>query len=229
MGKSALALCMAANLAVRRAAGCAVHARDVEDRGDAATHVLRGEGRVASGSARDGSPGRLAAAHRRLRQADEGADLRGRHRLDHDDGAALQGAAAQVARAEARPDRRRLPPADDLGRNVENRVQEVSQISRASRCSHATSRCRSSRSPSSRAPSSRARTSADPVGPARERVDRAGRRPRLLRLPRRVLQRRGDRSQGVAEIILAKHRNGPTDSIKLSFLKRYAKFADLAA
>ncbi|HKT45503.1 MAG TPA: replicative DNA helicase [Gaiellaceae bacterium] len=35
--------------------------------------------------------------------------------------------------------------------------------------------------------------------------------------------------QGVAEVILAKHRNGPTDSIKLSFLKRYAKFSDLAA
>jgi replicative DNA helicase len=35
--------------------------------------------------------------------------------------------------------------------------------------------------------------------------------------------------QGLAEVILAKHRNGPTDAIKLSFLKRYAKFADLAA
>jgi replicative DNA helicase len=35
-------------------------------------------------------------------------------------------------------------------------------------------------------------------------------------------------SQGVAELILAKHRNGPTDAVKLSFLKRYAKFADLA-
>jgi replicative DNA helicase len=35
-------------------------------------------------------------------------------------------------------------------------------------------------------------------------------------------------SQGVAEVILAKHRNGPTDTAKLSFLKRYAKFADLA-
>ena len=29
-------------------------------------------------------------------------------------------------------------------------------------------------------------------------------------------------------MIVAKHRNGPTDSVKLSFLKRYAKFADLA-
>jgi replicative DNA helicase len=35
-------------------------------------------------------------------------------------------------------------------------------------------------------------------------------------------------SQGIAELILAKHRNGPTDAVKLSFLKRYAKFADLA-
>jgi replicative DNA helicase len=35
--------------------------------------------------------------------------------------------------------------------------------------------------------------------------------------------------QGLAEIILSKHRNGPTGLEKLSFLKRYAKFADLAA
>jgi replicative DNA helicase len=35
--------------------------------------------------------------------------------------------------------------------------------------------------------------------------------------------------QGLAEVILSKHRNGPTGSEKLSFLKRYAKFADLAA
>jgi replicative DNA helicase len=34
--------------------------------------------------------------------------------------------------------------------------------------------------------------------------------------------------QGIAEVILAKHRNGPTGTSKLSFLKRYAKFADLA-
>ena len=35
--------------------------------------------------------------------------------------------------------------------------------------------------------------------------------------------------QGLAEVHVAKHRNGPTDTIKLSFLRRYAKFADLAA
>ena len=34
--------------------------------------------------------------------------------------------------------------------------------------------------------------------------------------------------QGLAEVHLSKHRNGPTDTIKLSFLRRFAKFADLA-
>src|SRR5436305_12070617 len=36
-------------------------------------------------------------------------------------------------------------------------------------------------------------------------------------------------SAGIAEIILSKHRNGPTGAEKLAFQKRYAKFADLAA
>jgi replicative DNA helicase len=35
--------------------------------------------------------------------------------------------------------------------------------------------------------------------------------------------------QGLAEIILAKHRNGPTGTEKLAFLRRYAKFTDLQA
>ena len=34
--------------------------------------------------------------------------------------------------------------------------------------------------------------------------------------------------QGLAEVILAKHRNGPVGTEKLAFLKRYAKFSDLA-
>jgi hypothetical protein len=36
-------------------------------------------------------------------------------------------------------------------------------------------------------------------------------------------------SAGIAELILAKHRNGATGLEKLAFQKRYAKFADLAA
>src|ERR687885_2324982 len=36
-------------------------------------------------------------------------------------------------------------------------------------------------------------------------------------------------SAGIAELILAKHRNGATGTEKLAFQKRYARFADLAA
>jgi replicative DNA helicase len=36
-------------------------------------------------------------------------------------------------------------------------------------------------------------------------------------------------SAGIAELLVAKHRNGATDTTKLAFQKRYAKFADLAA
>jgi replicative DNA helicase len=36
-------------------------------------------------------------------------------------------------------------------------------------------------------------------------------------------------SAGIAELVLAKHRNGATGVEKLAFQKRYAKFADLAA
>ena len=96
MGKSGLGLCMAANLAVRaRGAGRAVHARDVEVRGDPAADVQRGEGRVAAPAHRQARRRRLAAPDRRLRPAREGADLRRRHGLDHDDGDPLQGAAAE--------------------------------------------------------------------------------------------------------------------------------------
>ena len=35
--------------------------------------------------------------------------------------------------------------------------------------------------------------------------------------------------KGVAELIVAKHRNGPTDTVRLSFLRRFAKFDSLLA
>jgi replicative DNA helicase len=37
----------------------------------------------------------------------------------------------------------------------------------------------------------------------------------------------GESTQGVGSIIIAKHRNGPLDEIKLKFIARFAKFQDL--
>ena len=91
------------------------------------------EGKVESQRLRTGKLARrrLAAAHRRVRQAREGADLRRRHGLDHDDGDPLEAAPAEV-----REPNLGLVIVDYLqlmtsGTSAENRVQEVSQISRA--------------------------------------------------------------------------------------------------
>jgi len=39
--------------------------------------------------------------------------------------------------------------------------------------------------------------------------------------------RDGSPTEGAAEIIIAKHRNGPTGDIKLAFVKDYARFENL--
>ncbi|HLP17707.1 MAG TPA: replicative DNA helicase [Bacteroidota bacterium] len=38
----------------------------------------------------------------------------------------------------------------------------------------------------------------------------------------------GSSAEGVAEIIVGKHRNGPTDEVELAFVKQYARFENLA-
>ena len=101
----------------RRAQGRArraLHARDVEVGGDAAPHVQRGQGRVAAPPHRQARGRRLAAPDRGLRQAGQGAHLRGRHGLDHDDGDPLEGAAPEAEAPRPRAHHRRLPAAHDL-------------------------------------------------------------------------------------------------------------------
>ena len=117
MGKSALALCMAANLAVRHETPVALFTLEMS-KSEVTQRLMCSEAKVESQRLRTGKLAqddwpRLTAACDKLMKAPIYVDDTG---LDHDDGAPLEGAAAEVARAEARADHRRLPAADDLGR-----------------------------------------------------------------------------------------------------------------
>ena len=39
----------------------------------------------------------------------------------------------------------------------------------------------------------------------------------------------GNLTAGVAEVLLRKNRNGPTGKVKLKFIERFAKFADMSS
>jgi replicative DNA helicase len=115
------------------------------------------------------------------------------------------------------------------GSNAENRVQEVSQISRNLKVLARDLEVPILALPSSPAPSSSATTSgrssdSRESGSIEQDAD-------LVAFVYRDEYYNGEESdqQGLAEVIVAKHRNGPTDTVKLSFLMRYAKFSDLAA
>ena len=218
--------------ASRRTWACAtrprrpLHPRDVEGRGDAADDVQRGEGRVPAAPQRPARPGRPAAPDDRVRPADEGAHLRRRHRFDDDHGAALEGASPQVAEP-------------SLG--LSSSTTSADDLGRPSRT--ASRRCRRSRAlkvlardldvlivamSQLRARSSRVTTSARSSPTCARAAARAG--LDLVAFVYRDEYYLGEEStQGIAEIHLSKHRNGPTGTVKLSFLRRYAKFADLAA
>ena len=55
------------------------------------------------------------------------------------------------------------------------------------------------------------------------RLHRAGRRPRHVHLPRRVLRPESER-EGIADLIISKHRNGGLGDVELTFQKEYPRF-----
>jgi replicative DNA helicase len=50
----------------------------------------------------------------------------------------------------------------------------------------------------------------------------------VMFLYRDEVYNRDSEARGEAELIIAKHRNGPTDTVKLAFMNQYTKFASLA-
>src|SRR5438874_2840373 len=230
MGKSALGLCVAANLALRHEVPVALFTLEMS-KSEVTQRLLCSEAKVESQRLRTGKLSqddwpRLVAAGDKLMKAPIWVDDTG-----------------SITMMEIRSKARRLKSKEpDLGliivdylqlmtsgTTAENRVQEVSQISRNLKVL--------------------ARDLDVPIIAlsqlSRAVEQRHDKRPILSDLRESgSIEQDADLvmfvyrdeyynaeetdSQGIAELHLAKHRNGPTDVVRLSFLKRFAKFADLA-
>jgi replicative DNA helicase len=230
MGKSALALCMAANIAVRQNIPVGMFTLEMS-KSEVTQRLMCSEAKVESQRLRTGKLApddwpRLTAACDKLAKAPIYVDDTGSINM-------------MEIRSKARRLKSRHPDlglivVDYLqlmtsGGSVENRVQEVSQISRSlkilardldvpiialSQLSRAVEQ----------------RTEKRPIlSDLRESGSIEQDADLVAFIYRDEYYNEESDQQGLAEVILAKHRNGPTDSLKLSFLKRYAKFADLAA
>jgi replicative DNA helicase len=230
MGKSALALNMAQNLAVRHEIPVALFTLEMS-KSEVTQRMMCAEAKVESQSLRTGKlkpedwP-RLTAACDKLMKAPIWVDDTG-----------------SVTMMEIRSKSRRLKSREPKlglivdylqlmtsGGNSENRVQEVSQISRQLKVLARDlevpilALSQLSRAVEQRHDKRPILSDLRESGSIEQDAD-------LVGFVYRDEYYNGEESdsQGIAELILAKHRNGPTDTIKLSFLKRYAKFADLAA
>src|SRR6266487_1614251 len=230
MGKSALGLCMAANLAVRHETPVAVFTLEMS-KSEVTQRLMCSEAKVESNRLRTGKLGpddwpRLTAACDKLAKAPIYVDDTG--------SITMMEIRSKARRLKTREPNLGLIVVDYLqlmtsGASAENRVQEVSQISRnlkvlardldvpilaMSQLSRAVEQRHDKR----------------PIlSDLRESGSIEQDSDLVMFVYRDEYYNEESDQQGLAEIILSKHRNGPTGVEKLSFLKRYAKFADLAS
>jgi replicative DNA helicase len=231
MGKSALALCAATNISVRHSIPVALFTLEMS-KAEVTQRLMCSEGKVESQRLRTGRLAqddwsRLTAACDKLMKAPIYVDDAG--------STTMMDIRSKSRRLKTQHSNLGLLVVDYLqlmtsGRDMENRVQEVSQISRQLKVL--------------------ARDLDVPILAlsqlSRAVEQRHDKRPILSDLRESgSIEQDADivmfiyrdeyynpdetDQQGLAEVHIAKHRNGPTDTVKLSFLKRYAKFADLAA
>src|SRR5690348_6476898 len=231
MGKSAFALCMAANIAVRQNIPVGIFTLEMS-KSEVTQRLMCSEAKVESQRLRNGKLApddwpRLTAACDKLAKAPIYVDDTGSINMTE-------------MRSKARRLKGRHP---DLGLIIvdylqlmsssstfENRVQEVSQISRALKVL-----ARDLEVPilalSQLSRAVEQRTDKKPIlSDLRESGSIEQDADLVMFVYRDEYYNPEDsESAGIAELILAKHRNGATGIEKLAFQKRYAKFADLAA
>jgi replicative DNA helicase len=231
MGKSGLGLCMAANLGVRYETPVALFTLEMS-KAEVTQRMMCSEAKVESQRLRTGRLApedwpRLTAACDRL--------MRAPIYVDDSGSTTIMELRSKARRLKSRVPNLGLVIVDYLqlmtsGATAENRVQEVSQISRALKVL-----ARDLEVPIlAMSQLSRAVEQRQDKRPILSDLRESGSLEQdsdLVAFVYRDEYYLGEESeqQGIAEVHLAKHRNGPTGTVKLSFLKRYAKFADLAA
>jgi replicative DNA helicase len=229
MGKSGLGLCMAANLAVRAEVPVAMFTLEMS-KAEVTQRLMCSEAKVESQRLRTGKLGaddwpRLTAACDRLAKAPIYVDDQG--------SITMMEIRSKARRLKSRESSLGLIIVDYLqlmtsGSNVESRVQEVSQISRSLKVLARDldvpilAMSQLSRAVEQRHDKRPILSDLRESGSIEQDADL------VMFIYRDEYYNDESDQQGIAEVHLAKHRNGPTDTVKLSFLKRYAKFADLA-
>jgi replicative DNA helicase len=226
MGKSALGLCIAANLGVRHSTPVALFTLEMS-KSEVTQRMMCSEAKVESGRLAPDDWPRLTAACDRLMKAPIYVDDTG--------SMSIMELRSKARRLKSREPSLGLVIVDYLqlmasDRNAESRVQEVSQISRALKVLARElevpilAMSQLSRAVEQRQDKRPILSDLRDSGSIEQDAD-------LVFFVYRDEYYLGEESeqQGIAEVILAKNRNGPTDTVKLSWLRRYAKFADLAA
>ena len=230
MGKSALGLCIAANLAVRHETPVALFTLEMS-KSEVTQRLMCSEAKVESQRLRTGKLAvddwpRLTAACDKLAKAPIYVDDTG--------SITMMEIRSKARRLKSREPNLGLIVVDYMqlmtsGASAENRVQEVSQISRSlKQLARDLDVPILALSQLSRAVEQR-HDKRPILSDLRESGSIEQDADLVVFIYRDEYYNDESDQQGIAEVILSKHRNGPTDSIKLSFLKRYAKFADLAA
>ncbi len=230
MGKSALGLCMATNLAVREAMPVGIFTLEMS-KSEVTQRLMCSEAKVESQRLRTGKLAvddwpRLTAACDKLAKAPIYVDDTGSINLME--------IRSKARRLKSQEPNLGLIVVDYLqlmtsGTTAENRVQEVSQISRSLKVLARDldvpilAMSQLSRAVEQRHDKRPILSDLRESGSIEQDADL------VMFIYRDDYYNEESDQQGIAEVNVAKHRNGPTDSIKLSFLKRYAKFSDLAA